>query len=409
MENGSCCRPKNFAYMVGGCCPQTRGLHPNGRGAAAPAQARGAAGLSCACAYLQVKLLALTSLTKPAPQVARACSLILAISALSATRLLDGGAITQALQSTAATRARDRGARRWVMGVLKGGRWVMRRSIEMVSAASLPPATRRRFTGTGCRPGRPAVTASSQAHHARPRASGTAYADCHGPTSHSPQDRCRTTTAGRLPSLAGQPGRRAAHAADHHRRAQEPGRSADRGPQPRPAAPGLRAAADGRADRLGWRAGAGRTRGGAGAGGAGRTRTPARAGEVLRHRPGRPHAGRTGPGPARPRTHRPLGVRLPGLDGRVLGRHRRGGRRRAGPTVPRARGRCRHGLSGPRRTQAGARSSALPMRICAPGAMPSQSSKPRGANTRMVEPCWNQPISSPLAKRAWQAISLGPR
>jgi hypothetical protein len=36
------------------------------------------------------------------------------------------------------------------------------------------------------------------------------------------------------------------------------------------------------------------------------------------------------------------------------------------------------------------------MRILAPVEMPSHSVNPAGANTRMVEPCWNQPSSWPL-------------
>jgi hypothetical protein len=40
--------------------------------------------------------------------------------------------------------------------------------------------------------------------------------------------------------------------------------------------------------------------------------------------------------------------------------------------------------------------SRWPMRISVPSWMPSVSVKPLGAKTRMVEPCWNQPSSSPL-------------
>ena len=45
---------------------------------------------------------------------------------------------------------------------------------------------------------------------------------------------------------------------------------------------------------------------------------------------------------------------------------------------------------------AGKRISASPMRMRLPLSMPSASAKPFGANTMMVEPCSNQPISSPL-------------
>jgi hypothetical protein len=40
--------------------------------------------------------------------------------------------------------------------------------------------------------------------------------------------------------------------------------------------------------------------------------------------------------------------------------------------------------------------------------MPSASAKPGGVNTRIVEPCSNQPSSWPLATRVLQGISFGP-
>ena len=52
---------------------------------------------------------------------------------------------------------------------------------------------------------------------------------------------------------------------------------------------------------------------------------------------------------------------------------------------------------------------AVPMRIRSPVAMPSHSEKPGGANTMIVDPCSNQPISSPFANVARPGISLGPR
>ena len=54
--------------------------------------------------YLQVKLLALTSLTLPAPQVAVACSLMRLMEAESVV-VCTGGANTQALSRAAAVRA----------------------------------------------------------------------------------------------------------------------------------------------------------------------------------------------------------------------------------------------------------------------------------------------------------------
>jgi len=53
--------------------------------------------------------------------------------------------------------------------------------------------------------------------------------------------------------------------------------------------------------------------------------------------------------------------------------------------------------------------SGSPALIPAPSITPAASSIPSGANTMIVEPCSNQPISSPLASRAEQAISAGPR
>ena len=49
------------------------------------------------------------------------------------------------------------------------------------------------------------------------------------------------------------------------------------------------------------------------------------------------------------------------------------------------------------------------MRMRVPVVMLSWSSKPAGTNIRIVEPCWNPPISSPLPKRASTGISFGPR
>jgi len=45
----------------------------------------------------------------------------------------------------------------------------------------------------------------------------------------------------------------------------------------------------------------------------------------------------------------------------------------------------------------------------APVSMPAHSSNPGGANTMIVEPCWNQPSSSPLRTSRLSAISFGPR
>ena len=55
-------------------------------------------------------------------------------------------------------------------------------------------------------------------------------------------------------------------------------------------------------------------------------------------------------------------------------------------------------------------SAARPCECACPRARASHSAKPRGANTMMVEPCSNQPISSPLRERRVAARStFGPR
>ena len=56
----------------------------------------------------------------------------------------------------------------------------------------------------------------------------------------------------------------------------------------------------------------------------------------------------------------------------------------------------------------GTRSSGWPIWMTAPSATPSASAKPAGANTMMVDPSSNQPISSPLRNGASQAITFGP-
>ena len=38
-----------------------------------------------------------------------------------------------------------------------------------------------------------------------------------------------------------------------------------------------------------------------------------------------------------------------------------------------------------------------------------QAARPGGTKAMMVEPCWNQPISSPRLQRAEQGMWLGPR
>ena len=48
------------------------------------------------------------------------------------------------------------------------------------------------------------------------------------------------------------------------------------------------------------------------------------------------------------------------------------------------------------------------MRIVVPCLTLSQSAKPSGAKRTMVEPCSNQPISSPLENRASHGITLRP-
>src|SRR5438128_5066852 len=57
----------------------------------------------------------------------------------------------------------------------------------------------------------------------------------------------------------------------------------------------------------------------------------------------------------------------------------------------------------------GRRISGCPTRIVVCASTSSCSEKPAGARTMMVEPCWNQPISSPLLNAASQAMTLGPR
>src|SRR5262245_1048 len=54
----------------------------------------------------------------------------------------------------------------------------------------------------------------------------------------------------------------------------------------------------------------------------------------------------------------------------------------------------------------GSRISGCPMRITAPSFTSSHSAKPSGANSTMVEPCWNQPISSPLPNGALHGMTL---
>ena len=54
-------------------------------------------------------------------------------------------------------------------------------------------------------------------------------------------------------------------------------------------------------------------------------------------------------------------------------------------------------------------SSGCPARSCVPVSTPGASSNPGGANTMMVEPCSNQPISSPRVTRAVQRVTFGPR
>jgi hypothetical protein len=53
--------------------------------------------------------------------------------------------------------------------------------------------------------------------------------------------------------------------------------------------------------------------------------------------------------------------------------------------------------------------SGCPMRMTRPSRTFSQSSNPSGAKTMIVDPCWNQPNSSPLRNGALQGITLGPR
>jgi glycosyltransferase involved in cell wall biosynthesis len=56
----------------------------------------------------------------------------------------------------------------------------------------------------------------------------------------------------------------------------------------------------------------------------------------------------------------------------------------------------------------GSLSNASPMRITPPSRTLSQNVSALGANTMIVDPCWNQPISSPLRNPAEQGITLGP-
>src|SRR5260370_1322328 len=53
-----------------------------------------------------------------------------------------------------------------------------------------------------------------------------------------------------------------------------------------------------------------------------------------------------------------------------------------------------------RAAQDGSRISGLPIRMTAPISTDSQRATPCGANTMMVDPCWNHPISCPLLKEA---------
>ncbi len=53
--------------------------------------------------------------------------------------------------------------------------------------------------------------------------------------------------------------------------------------------------------------------------------------------------------------------------------------------------------------------SASPARTLVPSATDGQAVIPAGANNMMVEPCSNQPISSPLASEALQSIPRGPQ
>src|SRR5262249_15068114 len=57
----------------------------------------------------------------------------------------------------------------------------------------------------------------------------------------------------------------------------------------------------------------------------------------------------------------------------------------------------------------GSRISGSPMRMVAPSRTLSHIPTSGGADTMMVEPCSNQPISSPLATGALQGRTLGPR
>ena len=76
-------------------------------------------------------------------------------------------------------------------------------------------------------------------------------------------------------------------------------------------------------------------------------------------------------------------------------------RNRPGAAPRRGADRALHGGSRP--------SSGSPMRTRAPSATDPARANPRGAKTMIVEPCSNQPISSPFASRARQAMTLGPR
>ena len=56
----------------------------------------------------------------------------------------------------------------------------------------------------------------------------------------------------------------------------------------------------------------------------------------------------------------------------------------------------------------GNRISGCPIRIFSPSRTLAHSVNPAGANRMMVDPCWNQPISSPFANGASHAITRCP-
>src|SRR4029453_16836591 len=51
--------------------------------------------------------------------------------------------------------------------------------------------------------------------------------------------------------------------------------------------------------------------------------------------------------------------------------------------------------------------SGSPMRMVVPTVAFPHSAKPFGASTMIVEPCSNQPISSPFRNGTWQAMACG--